>query len=617
MVSNQANSKRHIRNIVRQALSRRKFLQGSSAFAVSSTLPGFFLRPVHAQDEDLIGFTPVTQSDAAGDWIAIAPEYEANILYPWGTPLNAEVGDFVWPPTDAQQAEQIGVGHDGMWFFPPPKVQTDTDTDNGMVASSETPKEDKVVERGVLCLNHEFGSNEVVIGKEDPESLADVRTSQHAHGVSVLDIERTENGWRFVGGCNTRRIHVNSPVRFSGPAADSELLDRPDGAVPLGTLNNCGCGKTPWGTYLTCEENFHLYFGASGGLPRTGQLQRGRVGLNPDLGSIYSWYLFDKRFDLSNEGSRGEENRFGWVVEIDPYDASKTPVKRTALGRFKHESCEIVIGRDNRIVAYMGDDEADEFIYKFISDEDYEVMLERGDSPLDHGRLFVAHFDDDFTGRWIRLHDGNPIIRRRVGRAAEIAVNTRMAADQVDATPMDRPEWVAAGQDGYVYCALTNNAGRVTANAPNPQAPNPDGHIIRWRDSDNHLGIRFEWDIFKLASDTHGTAGSFSDPDSIWIDPDGRLFIGTDGNQQNGMNNQLVVANTMTGTVKRLLSGVPGCEITGITPNADRSTLFVNVQHPGNGDLSASDFPRLDEEPVVPRDATIAISRKDGGVVGS
>jgi hypothetical protein len=182
---------------------------------------------------------------------------------------------------------------------------------------------------------------------------------------------------------------------------------------------------------------------------------------------------------------------------------------------------------------------------------------------------------------------------------------------------MDRPEWIAVAPNGDVYCTLTNNSGRTTADAANPLAPNADGHIIRWRDAELHLGTTFTWDIYLIAEDTHGTEQSFSDPDGLWADPDGRLFIQTDGGQQDGLNNQMLVADPATGDLRRLFTGVTECEITGVAVTPDRRTMFVNVQHPGNGDPALTNFPAPPDGLSVPRDATVVISRKDGGVIGS
>ncbi len=200
---------------------------------------------------------------------------------------------------------------------------------------------------------------------------------------------------------------------------------------------------------------------------------------------------------------------------------------------------------------------------------------------------------------------------------AEVITYARMAADILGATPMDRPEWTTVAPNGDVYCTLTNNSQRTEADAANPLAPNADGHIIKWRDTDKYLGTTFKWDIFLIAQDTHGTENTFSDPDGLWADPDGRLFIQTDGGQKDGMNNQMLVADTNTGEIRRLFAGVTGDEITGITLTSNRRTLFVNIQHLGKGDPASTNFPAALDGVTVPRDATIVITRKDGGIIGS
>ncbi|MEM1230746.1 MAG: alkaline phosphatase PhoX, partial [Pseudomonadota bacterium] len=406
------------------------------------------------------------------------------------------------------------------------------------------------------------------------------------------------------------------PVCFSGPAADSELLATPNGNVPLGTVNNCANGYTPWGTYLTCEENFNGYFGATNEkatwVPTEGQERYGFT----DGGFGYEWFRFDRRFDLSDPDYVNEENRFGWIVEIDPMDASQTPVKRTALGRFKHEGIALTVGKDGRAVGYMGDDQRFDYIYKFVSDRNWRDMRAEGISPLDEGTLYVARFNEDGSGDWLPLTMDNPALAERFSSQAEILVYSRIAADLLGATPMDRPEWTTVAPNQDVYCALTNNSRRTEPNAANPLAPNADGHIIRWRDTAFHTGLRFKWDIFIIAETTHGTERSFADPDGLWADPDGRLFIQTDGGQKDGLNNQMVVADTVTGEIRRLFTGVTSDEITGITVTPSRRTMFINTQHPGNGDPSLTTFPANDGV-SVPRDATIVITRKDWGIIGS
>jgi secreted PhoX family phosphatase len=331
----------------------------------------------------------------------------------------------------------------------------------------------------------------------------------------------------------------------------------------------------------------------------------------------YGWDKFDDPIDLSIRKYKNVENRFGWVVEIDPMDKNQIPIKRTALGRFKHEGIALTVGYDGRVVGYMGDDQRFDYIYKFVSKNNWRKMRKQGLSPLDEGLLYVARFNDDGTGDWLELSINNRHLAARFKNQAEILSYTRIAADIVGATPMDRPEWTTIASDGSVYCTLTNNHRRIKANAANPLTPNPDGHILRFKDSDNHIGKHFKWDIFLLAKDTHGTENTFSDPDGLMADPDGRLFILTDGGQKNNLNNQVLVADIKTGELRRLFTGVTGDEITGITMTPDRRTMFINTQHPGKGDPTKTNFPAAFDGVTVPRDSTIVITRKNGAIIGS
>ncbi len=598
---------RPFEDIATAATTRRTVIKGGmsaavtaifapSAMAIDGLASGDRARGGRPGAGGLLNFTSVPVAEGNGPWPAIAAEYQWDVIIPWGDPIQPNGPAYQYPPSAADQAEQIGIGHDGMTFFPL------FPNPNG---------------HGMLCINHEFGRNTHVLGKNAPESLEDVRVSQHAHGVSVVEISRINGRWQTVTSNRARRIHVNTPVEFGGPVAGHPLLDTPIGNPTLGTVNNCGNGQTPWGTYLTCEENFNGYFGATVGedgfVPTP---EQDRYGFDWD-GFGYGWENFDPRFDLSNPDYKNEENRFGWVVEIDPRDASKPPVKRTALGRFKHESVALTLGENDRAVAYMGDDQRFDYIYKYVSADSAKEMLKAGISPLDEGALYVARFNDDNTGDWLKLTIDNPLLAKRFNSQAEVLTYARIAADILGATPMDRPEWVAVAPNQDVYCTLTNNSQRTEPNAANPLAPNPDGHIIKWRDSDNHVGLTFEWSIYLFSENTHGTEDTFSDPDAIWIDPDGRLFIGTDGGQKDGLNNQMLVADLETGDLRRLFTGVTSDEITGITMTNDRKTLFINTQHPGNGDPTRTNFPAPFDGVTIPRDATIVITRKDGGIIGS
>lgn len=603
--STNKSGNRPFMDILQANVSRRNVLAGGLSLAASSffVAPGISLASKKLRHEKypLMSFAPVPLADGNGPWPAISEDYQFSVLIPWGEPLEPGGPGYSYPPNAEDQTKQIGIGHDGMHFFP---------LNQGKFGRGGN-------DHGMLAINHEFGRNNHVLGKPLPESLEDVRTSQHAHGVSVVEIKKSDDGWQTVNSKNARRIHVNTPISFSGPAADDALLQTKNGNAPMGTVNNCASGHTPWGTYLTCEENFNGYFGATN-LESTWHATEAqkRYGFS-EKGFGYGWEKFDRRFDLSDEGFVNEDNRFGWVVEIDPMDATQTPVKRTALGRFKHEGIAITEGAGGRIVGYMGDDQRFDYIYKFVSDDNWKSMRARGMSPLDHGKLYVARFDDDGTGEWLELTIDNPALSAKFTSQAEVLIFARMAADILGATPMDRPEWTTVAPNGDVYCTLTNNSRRTEADAANPMAPNADGHIIRWRDSEHHLGTTFNWEIFLVAADTHGTEQSYSDPDGLWADPDGRLFIQTDGGQKEGLNNQLLIADTNTGELRRLFTGVSGDEITGITLTPDRRTLFINTQHPGNGDPLRTNFPVAYDGMTIPRDSTIVITRKDGGIIGS
>ncbi|MEM1141873.1 MAG: PhoX family phosphatase [Pseudomonadota bacterium] len=606
-------------DVLEANLSRRGMLQGSLALAVAAFLkPEDVLasRGTTSSAGGLCNFDPVTiekfAAESNGATIpVISDDYEYDVLIPWGTPLIEGVPEYAGDPNSrpfwTEQEQQVGIGHDGMWLFP------DVDpTDRRKLSNSA----------GVLCINHEFGRNSHVLGKSFPESLDDVRLSQSAHGVSVVRVEQGEDGkWGVRFDPRNRRITVNTPVEFSGPVAGSEYLENAASNEPLGTVNNCGNGYTPWGTYLTCEENFNGYFGSNDPTFEPLNEKQSRYGFNGD-GFGYGWFTQDPRFELDNPEYANEYNRFGWIVEIDPQNPDKKPVKHTALGCFKHEAIAIRIDR-GRVVCYMGDDQRFDYSYKFVSSQPWRRAVAQGRSPLEEGTLYVARFDDDGTGEWLELSMRIPALAERFSSMAELLVNTRIAADIVGATPMDRPEWTTIASDSKsVFWTLTNNSQREEPNSANPQAPNSDGHIIRTRD--RLLSNTFDWEFFILCSETRGTEGVFTDPDAAYADRDGRLFIGTDGGQQDGLQDQLTVFDTTeplapgeTPTPKRLFVGVNSDEITGWAQSPDQTTVMINMQHPGNGLPDRTNFPAPTDGVTIPRDCTIVIRKKDGGVVGS
>ncbi|MBB1255876.1 PhoX family phosphatase [Streptomyces sp. OF3] len=635
-ISSNPSDNRPFGSVLDARLSRRGALRGGTAAAAGFVLLGgpangtATARPVAAapptgggHHRELLGFRQVDTHDE--DVLTVPEGYCTQVLIPWGTPIQP--GGPRWRKdasnTAADQARQLGMNHDGMHFFPLGK---------GRHASSR---------RGLLVLNHEYVDQQLLFpdGEEDmtPEKVAKALA---AHGVSIVEIECGADGrWHTVRSRLARKVTGSTPVTFSGPVAEQhpELRAR---NRPMGTLNNCSMGVTPWGTYLTCEENFNSYFGTEDPDWRPNAVER-RYGINSE-GFGYGWHRASERFDIAVNPK--EANRFGWVVEIDPKDPAAVPVKRTALGRIKHEGCVTTVSR-GRIVGYTGDDQDGDYVYKFVGDRPWRDHLDRGRSPLDHGTLYVARFDDDGTGTWLPLVFGRgPLTRRNGWRdQADVLLRTRMAADALGATPMDRPEWLAVHPKSRdVYVSLTNGSGR--GGAANPRQPNPYGHIVRWREhGGDNTATRFEWEVFVLAGDpAHDDRvelgdNMFGSPDGLWFDPDGRLWIQTDVSNssqnlpekgyENIGNNAMLAADPDTGEIRRFLVGPRGCEITGVVTTPDQRTMFVNVQHPGEetpawgtptpeNPRAVSNWPDHDPE-GRPRSATVVIWREDGGKVGA
>ena len=614
------------------ALAERRLVLKSAAAAVTALL-GPATGASRAATGTALGFTAVPAS--LQDAVRVPPGYEFQILYRWGDPTGIAGNLPAFRPdaanTAEEQAAQAGMHHDGMFFFP---LGTDG-------------------RRALLVINHEYtDERQLHSDGAKPATRDKVMKSLHAVGVSVIEIERQSESWQQVLPSRyARRIHGRTPMAISGPAAGHTLLQTaadPSGRQVLGTLANCAMGVTPWGTYLTCEENFHGYFGADKTAVAPTDAAARRYATLPG-GQWVDWYRFDERFDLSKNPH--EPNRFGWVVEIDPMDPTSTPVKRTALGRKCTESATCTLTTDGRVAVYMGDDARFEFIYKFVSrDRVRPGGYAANRDLLDHGTLYAARFDADGRGRWLPLSPDNPVLKTENNLAgpAEVLVRARLAGSAVGATPMDRPEWVAIHpRTGEVFVSLTNNAqrgtpGRPDVDAANPRAANLGGHIIRWTESGHDAAATtFQWDQFVLAGDPavpgaatrypSSTADPFGAPDGLHFDSAGLLWIQTDmsgqaigkGAYANLGNNALLCADPSTGAIKRFLTGPNGCEITGCVVTPDRSTLFVNIQHPGEtsdagGGSANSAWPDgTVPGSARPRSATVAVRRRDGGPVGT
>ena len=635
LVSNTSDNST-IHDLIARAATRRQFLRAGIAGAVVA-LPGASLLAGCASatlgSGPTLGFAAIPPSTA--DRVVVPPGYRAQVLYRWGDPVGAAAGSPEFKPdaanTAAEQALQAGMHHDAIEYFP-------------------LPRESRDAGHGLLVMNHEYTDD----GLLHPDgqktwSAEKVRKSQAAHGVSVVEVERAGAQWRVVRPSQyARRITANTPMRIAGPVAGTAYVRTnadPAGTTVLGTFNNCAGGRTPWGTYLTCEENFNGYFG---GAP-TITAAMARYGIRRE-GWGYRWHHYDARFDVAREPN--ELNRFGWVVEIDPYDPVSTPVKRTALGRFKHEGAMLTLAADGRVVVYSGDDERFEYLYKFVSRDRYNASNRGANRDLlDHGTLYVARFAGDGSGEWRALRHGDRGLTGADGfeSQADVLVRARVAADALGATKMDRPEWIAVHpRTKEVYCSLSNNAlrggaGQAPADPANPRANNIFGHIIRWREAGNDpAATRFAWDIFVQAGDpAHPdparrgtvTGDGFGSPDGLRFDERGVLWIETDasasvlnkGDYARLGNNQLLAANVATGEIRRFLVGPVNCELTGIAFTPDARTLFVNIQHPGETPSERSDpaNPRQwsnwpDFDPGGrPRSATVAITKDNGGVIGS
>ncbi|MGY0399345.1 MAG: PhoX family protein [Ostreibacterium sp.] len=572
----------------------------------------------------LLGFKAIPTSTQ--DSINIAEGYRANVLLSWGDKLFPYTAEFKadGSNTSSEQAQQYGDNNDGMSFF----------------QLSEN--------RGLLAINHEYPNQRYLFSHQNlmPQSLEDVLKSQSSIGISVVELVKKGQQWvPNIDSAYNRRITANTPTSIQGPARGHEKLKTdadPKGETVLGTLGNCSNGKTPWGTYLTCEENFDDMFGFSD--KESAAINEEMALYGASQSGHYGWEKFDDRFQLNKNPN--EFNRFGWIVEIDPMNPQSTPIKRTALGRFKHENVAIHISSTGHVVAYMGDDERGEHIYKFVSRDVYqENSPEKNRDLLNEGTLYVSKFEGSDkpevgTGKWIPLVYGKNGLDENNGfhSQADVVILTRKAARIVGATTMDRPEWIAINpKNGTICCTLTNNSKRgsdkMPVNAANPRKKNQYGHIIRWQEANNdHTALNFTWDIYVMAGNPNvypkGSpyAGSgninkdntFNSPDGLGFDDSGRIWIETDGKYSNKEdylgqgNNMMLAGDPNTGEIKRFLTGPKSCEITGLTFSDDYRSMFINIQHPGENEDST--FPN---NSLRPRSSLVQITKEDGGIIGT
>ncbi|MCK8785271.1 PhoX family phosphatase [Roseomonas sp. NAR14] len=646
---------RTIGEVMAERLSRRAVLLGLAA-AAAAPAAGAGAQGAGAQGTGAGGGTAAAGGAAPGAAPAgpstltfgelthgISPRdrvpegYEIQVLLRWGDPILPDAPAFdPASPTAEAQARQFGYNNDYVDFFPLPRGSRSAD-------------------HGLLVVNHEYTNTNLMfpgIGTGQAARLgttaAQASVEIAAHGASVVEIRRVDGTWRHDRESRlNRRITGETPIRIGGPAAGHERLRTsadPTGTLVRGMLNNCAGGNTPWGTVVTCEENFNQYFGGDAAETGVQAAMYRRYGI--ERAATYAWDRHFDRFNLDREPN--EPNRFGWVVEFDPYDPESVPVKRTALGRVKHEGCTHAVCPDGRVAFYMGDDERFDYVYKFVTARPWNREDRAANRDLlDEGTLYVARFEADGTLRWLPVvHGQGPLTEANGFRSqAEVLIETRRAADLLGATPMDRPEDVETNPaTGRVYVMLTNNGRRTPerVDAANPRPRNDHGHVVEivppgaGTGRVDHAAETARWEIFLVAGQPGAVPGTqynaaisgngwLSCPDNCTFDSKGRIWIATDGAPASSRVADGLYGADTTGegrALTRLFYQAPtGAEVCGPKLTPDDSTLFLAIQHPGEDAGSTFERPSTRwpdfREGMPPRPSVIAIVRKDGGTIGS
>ncbi|MDV7339824.1 PhoX family phosphatase [Terasakiella sp. A23] len=564
----------------------------------------------------------------------VADGYDSQVLLRWGDAVKKDAPTFdPMNQTTEAQLKQFGYNCDFVGYLPLPHGSENSD-------------------HGLLCINHEYTNRHLMfngVGKKDldKQTKEQIDIEMAAHGHTVVEIKKMNGQWSVIEDSEyAQRINaLNTEMELTGPVAGHDRVKTsadPMGKTVIGTINNCAGGVTPWGTVLIAEENFHGYFGGDPAKTAEGENYK-RYGMKGK--SRYGWSRFHDRFDVEKEAN--EPNRFGWMVEIDPYEPHAKPKKRTALGRFKHEGANALINKDRHVVVYTGDDQRFEYLYKFVSKNKYNYANQMANKDiLDDGTLYVAQFRADGNLFWLPLVHGTGPLTAENGfnSQADVLIETRKAADLLGATPMDRPEDVEPNMvTGSVFMMLTNNTKRKSGqeDAANPRAANKHGHIIEMtppggRGSDaDHAADVFKWNIFLMAGnhakkedaamygDGVSKDGWLSCPDNVAFDNKGRVWIATDGAPKSGIADGLWVADAdgpARAQTRHFFSAPLGAELCGPCFTPDDSTLFVAIQHPA--DTKGSTFakpstrwPDFDDK-MPPRPSVVAITKRRGGPIG-
>ena len=643
----QQRSNTHLEDVINQRISRRGAMKGLvAASAAVSTLGGSQVLAENSQGgPSTLSFMEVEHK--IDEDHEVSAGYDATAIVRWGDAIINGGPSSDFKTFDAKdQLKQFGYNNDFIAFLPLPLNSRSSD-------------------HGLLCVNHEYISLEIMLPKElreakDAETLkARVDYEMAAHGHSVVEIKRVDGRWKVINGQYNRRISaLETEMRMSGPVAGHPRLkgiSNPSGYEVVGTINNCAGGVTPWGTVLIAEENFHSYFG---GDPNGSDEAANHADYGVGSDSGYDWYKLYDRYDVSKDPNG--PNNFGWIVEFDPYDPTSRPVKRTALGRVRHEGATTALSADGRLVLYSGDDSRGEYMYKFVTEKKcHPTNRWENRDLLDTGTLYVAKFHDDGRLQWLPLVCGTGELTFENGffSQADVLIDTRRSADLVGATPMDRPEDAETNpKTGRVYVMLTNNTNREDdqTDAANPRPQNKHGHIIEMippvvgNDVD-HAATEFRWEMLLMGGDPEDADdgaqyheqvsrhGWLSCPDNCAFDNEGRIWISTDGasyaTQKDGEAVQLadgVYAADTNGPgralTRQFFRGPIGAEICGPCFTPDNTTMFLAIQHPAEGehlDGSESTFENPStrwpshREGEPPRPSVVAVTRKDGGVIGT
>ena len=636
----------HFAEIASRFVSRRDLLRGAATIVAGvSALGSIAMRPARAAAPAL-AFTELARIGKDTPTHHVAPGYRADILIGWGDPIlpGAPAFDPRAQTAEAQKG-QFGFNCDFIGYLP---LKEGARSKAEHLASGESG-------HGLLCVNHEYtiphlmfpgiGGSREGRAKATAQSVAVERASL---GHSVVEIRRTDGIWAVVAGSAlARRIHADTEMEIAGPARGHARMKTPadpEGVRALGTMSNCAGGVTPWGTVLTAEENIQNYFVKPTDLPADYWREAESADSFGVWGGISPWGSFEPRFDISR--TPHEFNRFGWIVEIDPYDPQSIPRKRTALGRFKHEAATIVAAHGKPVVAYMGDDQPLEFVYKFVSERIFDARdpLAASDA-LDHGVLYVACFADDGAGAWLPLIHGQGPLTAENGfeDQGDVAIDARRAARLLGATPTDRPEDVETDPlTSRTYIAFTGGTTREAPGPAAPRAPNQRGHIVEILapgvdGARDHAADRFEWDILLLAGHAGaeasakgvygaGTteAGYFAQPDNLAFDPMGRLWVATDGAGKIGLADGLwgcCVTGPERAVTRHFFAAPRGAETCGPCFTPDGATLFLAVQHPGDDggtfDAPTTRWPAGPDSDMPPRPSIVAVTREGGGTIGS